>query len=106
MQRSRTITFAAAAASLALTIPLHAQSDVEEQSAMPIAGVTLPSETLREGRFRILDLNGDEFLSEDEIGEDDPILRSQFSSLDTDNDGRLSKPEYVLNGRPPQSESQ
>ena len=77
-----------------------AQKSNDSGATTPIAGQTLPSETLREGRFRILDLNGDNYLTPDEIGDSNPVLRSQFDSLDWNNDGRLSEPEYVLNGRP------
>ena len=101
MLTRRLIAHAGAAAALAVAIPLQvqAQSDTDTQSAMPLAGVTLPAETLRESRFRFLDLNGDEYLTREEIDEDDPVLSSQFRSLDRNNDGRLSKVEYVSIGK-------
>ena len=77
-----------------------AQSNTDDRAAMPIAGQTLPAETIRESRFRFLDLDGDQYLTLEEIDSGNPVLRSQFDSLDWDNDGRLSKSEYVLNGRP------
>ena len=77
-----------------------AQSDTDDRAAMPIVGQTLPAETIRESRFRFLDLDGDQYLTLREIDSGNAVLRSQFDSLDWDNDGRLSKSEYVLNGRP------
>lgn len=90
----------AAIAAFAFTTTIPAQSASEGQSIMSIAGETLPAETLRESRFRFLDLDGDGFVKLDEIDPEDSVLRSQFDSLDWNNDGRLSEAEFVLNGRP------
>lgn len=76
------------------------QTKAGDRAIAPIAGQTLPSESLREARFRILDLNGDRYITADEIDKRSSILRSQFDSLDWNHDGKLSEPEYVLNGRP------
>ena len=84
----------------AFVVAASPQTTSDRNANTPIAGKTLPAETLREGRFRILDLNGDNYLTTDEIGDSNPVLKSQFSSLDWNNDGKLSEPEYVLNGRP------
>lgn len=67
---------------------------------MAITGQTLPMESVRDARFRFLDRDGNGYLTRDEIGEDDPVLRSQFSSLDADDDERLSNAEYALVSRP------
>ena len=80
--------------------PLHAQSTTDNRGAAPLAGQTLPAETLRESRFRFLDLNGDQHITLNEIDTGNSVLRSQFDSLDWNHDGRLSKSEYVTNGRP------
>ena len=96
----RLITSTAAATALVVGIPLQAQTDAENQSAMPLAGTTLPAETLRESRFRILDLDGDNFITREEVHADDAVLTSQFRSLDRNDDGRLSEAEYVLFGVP------
>jgi len=58
----------------------------------------LPMESMRLARFRFLDLDGDGYLSRDEIPDADEVLRSQFSTLDRDGDGRLSAGEYGLYG--------
>lgn len=100
MFRARIFRCAAAAATILLTLPVHSQSDTDAQFSMPLAGATHPVETLRESRFQILDLDGNRFLTRDEIDKGESILRSQFDSLDWNNDGRLSEPEFVLIGAP------
>ena len=65
----------------------------------PITGVTNASEAIRETRFRFLDLNADGYLSRDEVPERDLSLKSMYSSLDENNDERLSEAEFVLNGQ-------
>lgn len=103
MKQKRFIIQLATATSMTLCMLVASaspQTKTEKSAPTPLAGQTLPSETLREGRFRILDLNGDHYLTIGEIGEKNPVLRSQFDSLDWNNDGKLSEPEYVLNGRP------
>lgn len=64
----------------------------------PITGVTNASEVIRESRFKILDSNGDGYLTRDEVPQSDRTLKSMYTSLDENGDGRLSEPEYVLNG--------
>lgn len=64
----------------------------------PITGVTDASEVIRESRFKILVSNGDGYLTRDEVPQSDRTLKSMYSSLDENGDGRLSGPEYVLNG--------
>jgi len=70
-----------------------------EDAEMTLSGETLPMESVRDARFRFIDLDGDGYITRQEIGEDDGVLRSQFTSLDTDGDERLSEAEYVLFGR-------
>lgn len=69
--------------------------------SMPITGVTNAPEVIRETRFRFLDLNAEGYISRDEIPEDDLSLKSMYPSLDEDDNGLLSEPEYVLNGKVP-----
>ncbi len=57
-----------------------------------------PMLNARSKKFRFVDLNDDGYISRDEIGDDDQ-LRSQFGSLNTNNDGKLSEDEYVLSHR-------
>ena len=66
---------------------------------MSITGPTNASEAIRQSRFRFLDRNSDGYISRDEVPESDPTLVSMYDSLDENDDGRLSEPEYVLNGR-------
>lgn len=56
----------------------------------------LSTETIRLARFKILDINGDGYLSPDEVPEHDSTLRSQFRVLDNNRDGRLSVNEYAF----------
>lgn len=103
MLNTKSILCATSAAAFMIctaSAPSLAQSNTDERGATPIAGQTLPAETLRESRFRFLDLNGDQHLTLKEIDSGDAVLRSQFDSLDWNNDGKLSESEYVLNGRP------
>ena len=89
--RRAALAFAAVAV---ISSPVRADSDASSEA--DITRSVLPVESIRDTRFRFLDLDGDGFLSGDEIGEDDSVLRSQFDSLDADRDGRLSKDEYAL----------
>ena len=103
MSCMRTIPAPMALVAAAMTFPMHpahAESKATTESTMTITGVTEPAETLREGRFRFLDLDGDGFLTREEIDDDNGVLLSQFESLDWDDDGRLSEAEYVRIGRP------
>jgi hypothetical protein len=56
----------------------------------------LSTETIRLTRFKILDINGDGYLSPDEVPKHDSTLRSQFRVLDDNRDGRLSANEYAF----------
>lgn len=75
--------------------PVKGGKDVE----VPVTGVTNASEAIRESRFELLDLNGDGYLTRDELPQSEGVLASMYSSLDEDGDGRLSEAEYVLNGK-------
>jgi hypothetical protein len=90
----------AATLAFAFATTTRAQSAGEDKSSLAIAGETLPAESIRESRFPILDVDGDGYIRREEVRNDDPVLKSQFDSLDWDNDGKLSEAEYVLNGRP------
>lgn len=68
----------------------------------PISGQTNASEVMRESRFAFMDLNKDGYVSRDEVPQQYRVLESMFSSLDEDDDGRLSEAEYVMNGDAPQ----
>lgn len=54
-----------------------------------------PMESVRDARFRFLDLDGNGFIAPREVDSDQAVLRSQFDSLDADGDGRLSEDEFV-----------
>jgi hypothetical protein len=56
----------------------------------------LSTEAIRLTRFKILDINGDGYLSPDEVPKRDSTLRSQFRVLDNNRDGRLSANEYAF----------
>lgn len=75
---------------------------VQAQEDSPAASLAeedvLPMESVRLARFRFLDLDGDGYLSRNEVPAADEVLRSQFSTLDRDGDGRLSAGEYGLYG--------
>lgn len=81
-----------------IIVPVHVVNGTPEAD-VPLTGVTNASEAIRETRFKFLDLDGDGYLSHDEVPEDDLSLRSMYSSLDENDDGLLSEPEYVLNGK-------
>ena len=78
--------------------PLGAAKD-RKNGEMAITGVTNASEVIRESRFEFFDLNGDGYLTREEIPENERILMSMYTSLDENGDGKLSEPEYVLNGK-------
>ena len=56
----------------------------------------LSTEAIRLSRFKILDINGDGYLSPNEVPKRDSTLRSQFRVLDHNHDGRLSVNEYAF----------
>ncbi len=60
----------------------------------------LPMDAVRAGRFHFMDVNGDGFITLDEIPADDVVTRSQFSTLDRNNDGRLTLEEFAVYGKP------
>ena len=66
---------------------------------MDIVRAEAPTLKIRETRFGFLDVDHDGFLVGEEVPEDDAQLRSQFASLDADDDGRLSRAEYVRSHR-------
>jgi hypothetical protein len=56
-----------------------------------------PEQTMRASAFTVMDIDGDGYLTLDEIH--DPVLRSQFQTLDKNHDGRLDRSEYSGIGR-------
>lgn len=66
---------------------------------MDIVRAEAPTLKIRETLFGFLDVDHDGFLVREEVPEDDAPLRSQCASLDADEDGRLSRAEYVLSHR-------
>ena len=71
----------------------------QEDDRIAITGVTNPSEVIRESRFKIFDLDADGYLTREEIPKEEQNLLSMYTSLDENSDGKLSEPEYVLNGK-------
>lgn len=86
----------AAAAGMLLGAPAAAQSTDADRPTLTQRSIA-PTLSQRETRFRFID--GDAFISRDEVAEDASILRSQFPSLDANGDGKLSTQEYVLSHR-------
>ncbi len=76
---------------LAGTAGASAQSS-ESQAAGGLVPDVRPMNTVRASAFTILDINGDGYLTRDEV--EDPVTRSQFPSLDRNHDGRLDRAEY------------
>jgi hypothetical protein len=87
----------------AMAVPLAlvaAQPAAAADGAGPsLHELNAPMANVRAARFHLLDLNGDGYMSRDEIPAGDAVLRSQFPSLDRNHDGRLDLAEYVGPGR-------
>lgn len=92
-------------AALVLIVTLYAPGGAAYAQAQPgqtlVQAEALPMDAVRAGRFHLLDLNGDGFLTPKEIPNDDLTLRSQFGALDRNGDGRLTVEEYAVYGKLP-----
>lgn len=70
-----------------------------ERGDKTVPDATNASEAFRETRFAFRDLDGDEFLSGDEIPDSDLRINSTYTSLEEYDGLELSEPAFVLDGR-------
>jgi hypothetical protein len=78
---------AAAFANTTFGTALAAQHKIDLYNSPP------PSVTMRATKFHFLDLNHDGYVTLDDLK--DPVMRSQFATLDRNHDHRLSEDEFL-----------
>lgn len=93
----RVATLALCASACSIVGTALAQSQASQEL---VKAEALPMDAVRAGRFHFMDVNGDGFLTLNEIPADDVVARSQFGTLDRNDDGRLTLEEFAVYGKP------